>query len=126
MEARLQLPEHHVGVDQSFLRMTESSGKRSHNIESNPLPQSNCPFVSRDDKIKLHRSITETPRVVEAVYGHGASDSFRAGGRINHKTGIGNLVAAAASGWTQGLSADDAAVQFGDIRFRVIAKPVGK
>src|ERR1041385_5662788 len=104
--------------------MPKRIGQRADNFESEPLPQTDRGFVSRNYEVELHRAIAEPTRFVQRVLAHYAADSRSARSGIHHEAGIGDVVAETRTVRSQNVAAHDFSIVLRDIRARSIREPI--
>ena len=71
--------------------MAESARQFADDFKSEIFPKAQCSSVGRDDKIELHRPITETVSFEQTMFSHPAPDSATSGRWRNHEAGVSDM-----------------------------------
>src|SRR5579863_7435133 len=104
--------------------MPERARKPAGDFESKALPQSDRPFVGRDDKIELHRPKSSSLRMFERMRAHRPRNSPPRRMRNRHVTAVRHVIAAALLIRLHEVSTGDLAVLLGHENLVPGAEPV--
>ena len=96
----------------------------ANDLKTELVPETNCRFVRRKDKVELHRAETKPERFAQAMLSHSATNSSSARIQRDHKRRVRDMRTGRTLIRSQNVSADDFLALFCGVGVRVSPKPI--
>jgi len=113
-----------MNIDISHLGMSKRFWQSADDLETKPLPQSDCRFVSGHNKVELHCAKAEPERFFQAMFAHCAANPLSLRVRRNHECRVRHVRTRSQLIRSQNVSANNPPVALRDISMRVGPKPI--
>jgi hypothetical protein len=104
--------------------MSKRAWQSADDLETKPLPQSDCRFVCGHNKVELYRAKSEPARFFQAMFAHCAANPVSLRIRRNHECRVRHVRTRSRLIRSQNVSANNAPVAFRDISGRVGPEPI--
>ena len=104
--------------------MSKRAWQSADDLETKPLPQSDCRFVCGHNKVELHRAKTEPARFVQAMFAHCAANPLSLRIRRDHECRVRHVRPRSQLIRSQNVRANNAPAAFRDISMRAGPEPI--